>query len=592
MDCRLLAWLAAFLSFVIAVPSPAAYVAQQPFSPPALPSRPRWRMWSDKFIDNILGLSKSSRHAGLGIERADRQLPAHTLARYGEDIVVRFNVSTPAEAKSLAEAADTLILDIWDFSHDWVDIRLVKDIVAPLLGLLPQSLQKSHTPLLRERELAQAIYDTYPTPRGQSVEAHSAPSHHNARPFSPALHQTDEPEGNIFFSNYQPLSVIEPWMRLLASLFTTHVRKVNIGLSSQGRDISGLRVGVHPTNDDEANPPKRKTILIVGGLHAREWISTSTVNYIAYSLITGYGKTPGITHLLEAFDFVFIPTLNPDGYTYTWSTDRLWRKNRQSTTFRFCQGIDLDRSFGYQWDGNLTTTGNPCSESFAGEEPFEAVETKALADWARNETERNNVEFVGFLDLHSYSQEILYPYSYSCDDTPPGLENLEELAIGLGKAIRISHGHSYEVMPACEGNVAASKSAKRRLLPRMEAAGGSALDYFYHEMRVRYAYQIKLRDRGTYGFLLPKENIVPTGREILGAVLHFGSFLSELYVPERQVQGSKVVTEDESEAMKPRKGDWEGVEQSDEVSDWVWVDDEQALDPEEVQWDLKRRRKR
>ncbi|KAK4546613.1 hypothetical protein LTR36_001830 [Oleoguttula mirabilis] len=597
------AWLAlpvALLSsLVAAVPSPAAYQDQQAFAAPALPERSRWRTLSGRLIGSIWGVPKADIGNAAKILKTNAQAPPHTLARYGGDVVLRFNISTAEEAKGLAEAADTLLLDVWEFSQDWVDIRLSKDIVGPLLGLLPASLQQAHTPLLRERELAQAIYDTYPSPRGSSARSHEpahTPSPLRDRPFGPALQQNDG-ETNIFFTNYQPLSVIDPWMRLMASLFTTHVRKVDIGVSYQGRDIPGLRVGVHPTNGDEPNPPKRKTVLLMGGLHAREWISTSTVNYVAYSLITGYGRIPSITRLLEDFDFVFVPTVNPDGYVYTWETDRLWRKNRQQTNFRFCQGIDLDRAFGFQWDGAVTTAGNPCSESFAGEEAFEAVESKRLADWAKNETENNNVEFVGLLDLHSYSQQILYPYSYSCDDTPPGLENLEELAIGVQRAIRIAHGHSYEVLPACEGNAATTKQSKQRLWPRMEASGGSALDWFYHELKVRYAYQLKLRDRGMYGFLLPKENIVPTGKEILDAVLYFGGFLSESYglssaaAEGVESENSEPHVQDVAEVQEAIPA---AVEEQDEVEDdWVWVEDiDIDIDPEGVQWELKRGRRR
>ena len=505
--------------------------------------------------------------------------------RYGGDLVLRFDIKTHEEAKALGDAVNILFLDVWEFAQNWVDIRLSKDVVDSLLGLLPSSLQHAHTPLMHD--LAKAIYDSYPSP---AFADPSPSSSEGTRSFSPNLGQQEQGnERNIFFRNYQPLSVITPWLRLLRSLFPTHVRLISIGTSYEGRDIPALRVGVHPTNSEKPLE-KRKTIIIAGGAHAREWISTSTVNYVAYSFITAYGRDRDITKLLEKFDFLFVPTLNPDGYAYTWETDRLWRKNRQQTSLRFCKGLDLDRAYSFEWDTEATSNDNPCSESFSGESPFEAVEAYRFAQYVRNETANNNVEIVGYLDLHSYSQQILYPYSYSCTSTPPNLENLEELATGLAKAIRVTSGESYGITSACEGSVPggkgskpASKQAQGVRWPRMETGGGSALDWMYHEMDVRHSFQLKLRDTGSYGFLLPSENIVPTGKETFNAVKYFGQFLS----------GNKGIEMQDEGALSDAAILSHPVEASDE-EEWILVDaadQERSRSEEGKSSELQKRRK-
>ena len=62
----------------------------------------------------------------------DSSAPQTLLARYGDDVVLRFNISTPSEVKALAEATNTLFLDVWEFTTQWADIRLSKDMV-PIL---------------------------------------------------------------------------------------------------------------------------------------------------------------------------------------------------------------------------------------------------------------------------------------------------------------------------------------------------------------------------------------------------------------------------------------------------------------------------
>ncbi|CAG9942145.1 unnamed protein product [Clonostachys rosea f. rosea IK726] len=437
--------------------------------------------------------------------------PIESISRqYANQVVLRFNITSPSEEAALSKATDRLFLDVWAFNHDFVDIRLHSDEVAPLISLLPRSLQLSYSTLVTD--LAAAVYESVPSRNSErSITLEGVHADLSVRPGA---------GDNVFFQDYRSLSVIIRWMQLLEVMFPAFVEYTKIGQSWEGRDIPALRVGV---SGQSSSSSPRKTIVITGGLHGREWISTSTVNYLAWSFITSFGKEPMITKLLVEFDIVFIPVVNPDGFEYTWNVDRLWRKSRQQTGLRYCRGMDLDHAFGYEWDSARHQT-DPCSESYGGEQPFQAVEAEKLAHWARNQT-LHNVNFVSFIDLHSYSQQVLFPYAYSCAIEPPNIENLTELAAGIAKSIRLASGESYSVASACEGAVSDEKDGKTDFEQRIESGGGSAIDWFYHEMKAHFSYQIKLRDTGSYGFLLPREHIVPTGEEIFSAMKYFGDYL-------------------------------------------------------------------
>jgi extracellular matrix protein 14 len=437
-------------------------------------------------------------------------------ARYASELVLRFNVTSHDEEAALAAAVDRLFLDVWAFDggSGFVDIRLQKDYVASLLKLLPPSLGQSFTPLIPD--LAVAVASTYPN-TSTWLGSFSRPALQDKKGSS-ALAGVEA--DNVFFEDYQPLHVIQSWMDLLSSMFS-FVCKVNIGKSSEGRDILGLRVGKDCGDADRFDGKHaRKTILIVGGLHAREWISTSTVAYMAWSLISATNKERLPTKMVEHFDIVFVPALNPDGYEYTWNTDRLWRKTRQHTGQEFCKGFDLDHAFGYEWDGAKP---EPCSEIYGGDAAFEATEARALSSWVKDQMVNNHTQFISFFDMHSYAQEIMYPFSYSCKSDPSNLENLMELGMGIAKAIRIASNEPYTVMSACNGVVGRGQPSGP--VPRIESGGGSAIDWFYHEIGARFSYQIKLRDTGNWGFVLPKDQIVPVGKEMWAALKYIGDYL-------------------------------------------------------------------
>lgn len=70
--------------------------------------------------------------------------PPSLLERYGGDLVLRFEIKSAAEASALAEAINVLFLDVWEFTSEWVDIRLSKDVVRLVTGFVSGSLPLPH----------------------------------------------------------------------------------------------------------------------------------------------------------------------------------------------------------------------------------------------------------------------------------------------------------------------------------------------------------------------------------------------------------------------------------------------------------------
>lgn len=89
-------------------------------------------------------------------------------------------------------------------------------------------------------------------------------------------------------------------------------------------------------------------------------------------------------------DFYIVPVLNPDGYEYTHTIDRMWRKNRRVPKTGSCIGTDLNRNFGYKW-GGLGASKNPCDETFRGTAAFSEPESKAIKDYITSQRKKFKV---------------------------------------------------------------------------------------------------------------------------------------------------------------------------------------------------------
>lgn len=262
--------------------------------------------------------------------------------------------------------------------------------------------------------------------------------------------------------------------------------------------------------------PIKDRVVIQGAQHAREWIATSTALYLAHALVVPKKEPGSLRHLLDQNDFTIIPVPNPDGYSYTWTTDRLWYKNRMDVLSGTsqpesddCKGVDMNRNWGYEWNSSTMNFGpdDPCSHWYPGAYPFQAPEVKAIANYIRR-----TPKIQAFVDLRSYGQKLMYPYSYSCEQVPPHAEDIIEAALGATKALRERHNVPYTSGASCE-----------LLYP----APGNIIDWTYGESKVKYSYSLMLRDTGTYGFMLPARWIQPVGEETAAAVQSLVKFIED-----------------------------------------------------------------
>merc|ERR1712223_1157798 len=80
---------------------------------------------------------------------------------------------------------------------------------------------------------------------------------------------------------------------------------------------------------------------------------------------------------IQAVDWYVAPLLNPDGYEYSHTNDRMWRKNRSPPpSGSSCYGVDLNRNWDTIGFGLGATSTNPCRETKAVAKALLAIKDK------------------------------------------------------------------------------------------------------------------------------------------------------------------------------------------------------------------------
>ncbi|XP_041033954.1 carboxypeptidase B-like [Carcharodon carcharias] len=298
------------------------------------------------------------------------------------------------------------------------------------------------------------------------------------------------------YERYHNWDQIESWTAAIADENPNLISRFEIGRSYEGRSIYLLWVG------KRTGSPK-PAIFLDCGIHAREWISPAFCQWFVKEAIRNFGISSTLNTLVNELDFLVVPVVNVDGYAYSWTKDRLWRKTRSRNPGSDCVGTDPNRNFNAKWCGNGASR-DPCSPIYCGPYVESEKEVKALADFIRN----HSSIIKAYLTMHSYSQKCLFPYSYTYSLVFDH-DELNDLARNAVGALHSLHGTRYGFGPG---------SSTIYL-----AAGGS--DDWAYDLGIKYSFTFELRDTGRYGFLLPESQIKPTCEETMLAINYIATYV-------------------------------------------------------------------
>jgi hypothetical protein len=207
--------------------------------------------------------------------------------------------------------------------------------------------------------------------------------------------------------------------------------KINLGAGA-GYDLRVIKI----TNK---NITETKPVLYaMGSIHAREMAPAELVTRFAEYLLGQYASNGDIRWLLDHHEIHLLLEGNPDGRKQA-ETGAFWRKN---TNQNYCgatsssRGADMNRNFSFQWGGTGAST-DPCNDTYRGAFAASEPETDAIETYVRSILPDQRgpglndpapLDATGvYLDIHSYSELVLWPYGFDATSNAPNEAEIEAL---------------------------------------------------------------------------------------------------------------------------------------------------------------------
>lgn len=238
--------------------------------------------------------------------------------------------------------------------------------------------------------------------------------------------------------DYFNVDEVESALGNLASNYQANAALITLPVCSyEGRVSHALRIF-------SGGPGARNTVILTGGLHAREWGTCEALVFFATDLLSAYTTKAGIAYagksfsdvevarLLQGIDIIVFPLVNPDGRAFSQLNDAVitpggWRKNRNPAASGGLAdkiGVDINRNFDIAFDFRsrflpftVDTSDDPELETYCGPFAFSEAETINVR-WLLDSTP--NVRWL--VDIHTGTKGIFY--NWGIDQNQPDVKEM------------------------------------------------------------------------------------------------------------------------------------------------------------------------
>jgi len=199
-----------------------------------------------------------------------------------------------------------------------------------------------------------------------------------------------------------------------------------------GYDMRVLKI----TNSAISGP--KPILYINSSIHARELTPAELNTRFAEYLLTNYGTDAEATWLVDHREIHLLLQGNPDGRKI--AETGIYKRKTQNNNH--CpgsdnRGIDMNRNFGWMWNQGSGSSGVACDQTYRGPSAQSENENTAIDSYLKTlfiDARGSNLADAApddttgvFIDIHSYSELVLWPYGFDAPNAIPLAPNHNQL---------------------------------------------------------------------------------------------------------------------------------------------------------------------